>query len=142
MVMVPAHKQAVTNRYYVNYPDHEPRQEDPNYVDFEAYRRAHIKTAKCAMAYTGECEGGLELHHSHIEFALQNGINLSWLEHDYPGVSDPKTVGAWVESGANLLFYCEHHHRGPGGVHKASSSDFEAEHYCHNLIGPATTEEK
>ena len=86
------------------------------------------------MAYTGDARGGLELHHSHIEFALQNGIDLAWLEKDYPGVSDAKSVGAWVESGANLVFYCEYHHRGAPGVHNASSSDFEGEHYFKNMI--------
>ena len=92
------------------------------------------------MEYTGECEGGLELHHSHIEFALQNEIDLAWLEKDYPGVSDPTTVGKWVESGQNLIFYCEKHHRGAGGVHNADASDWEGEHYIRNLIEPVKGE--
>jgi hypothetical protein len=81
-----------------------------------------------------ECHGGLELHHSHVEFSLQNGVDLAWLEKDYPGISDPDTVGAWVESADNLLWLCEFHHRGHGGVHVSSASDFEAEKYVKGLI--------
>ena len=141
MADTPAHKQVFIHKYIVVYPDHEPRQDDPNYVDFEAYRKAHIATATCPMAYTGECKGGFELHHSHIEFAIQNEIDLAWLEKDYPGISDPTQVGKWVESGANLEFLCEWHHRGPGGVHNATASDFEAEKYVRNLIQGDPTNE-
>ena len=76
----------------------------------------------------------LELHHSHVEFSLQNGVNLEWLEVDYPGISNPDEVGAWVESPENLQWLCEFHHRGHGGVHVASASDYEAEKYVRNLI--------
>lgn len=136
----PAHNQQETHRYVVRYPEHEPREHDPHYRDFEAYRRAHVATAKCAVGEHrddfSECDGEhpLELHHAHIEFALQNGVDLAWLERDYPGVSDPDAVGAWVESGANLEFLCRTHHRGAGGVHNASASDFEAERYVKGLI--------
>jgi len=134
----PAHNGKITHTYWVNYPAHEPREGDPNYVDFEAYRRRTKDTAKCAMGIHrndfSECVGQLELHHSHIEFSLQNGVNLEWLEIDYPGVSDPHHVGAWVESAQNLLWLCEWHHRGAGGVHVASSSDYEAEKYVRHLI--------
>lgn len=133
-----AHDQKVTHSYTVHYPAHEPRKSDKHYADFHAYRRAHIKTAKCAFAErTGdesECGGVLELHHSHVEFAMQNGIALERLEREYPGISNPDEVGAWVESGKNLTFYCTAHHRGPGGVHVSSSADFEAEHFVKGLI--------
>jgi hypothetical protein len=43
-------------------------------------------------------------------------------------------VGAWVESADNLQWLCEFHHRGHGGVHIASSSDYEAERYVRGLI--------
>jgi hypothetical protein len=144
-MMTEAHKQVVTHRYTILYPAHEPRKSDPHYVDFEAYRKAHVQTAVCAFALrTGddsECDHDhpLELHHAHIEFALQNGVDLRLLERDYPGVSNPDEVGAWVESGQNLVFYCRAHHRGPGGVHSATSSDFEAEHYVRQLISAEAT---
>jgi hypothetical protein len=133
-----AHDQAVTHRYTVRFPDHAPRESDPHYVDFEHYRRQTHKTAKCAIGEHrddfSECAGQLELHHAHVEFALQNAVDLKWLEKDYPGISDPDKVGAWVESAANLLWLCLFHHRGHGGVHVASASDFEASKYVRGLI--------
>lgn len=138
--MTDAHKQRFTHSYVVSYPEHEPRKDDPNYVDFEAYRRRTKATAQCAYAVEvgddSECDhdNPLELHHSHIEFALQNGVSLERLERVYPGVSDREHVGQWVESGENLLWLCRWHHRGQGGVHSASSSDYEASHFVQRMI--------
>lgn len=135
-----AHDRQVTHRYVMHYPEHAPRDGDPHYRDFDAYRRSHVKDAKCAIGeHRGdfsECDltHPLELHHSHVEFSLQNGIDLKWLEADYPGVSDPDSVGAWVESGSNFEFLCRRHHRGAGGVHSAAAADFEAEKYVRGLI--------
>jgi hypothetical protein len=127
-----------THHYLVHYPEHAPRESDPHYKDFDAYRRHNVDTAKCQFAVeTGdatECQGGLELHHSHIEFSMQNGVDLTRLEHAYPGVSNPDEVGAWVESGENLIFLCAWHHRGAGGVHSAASADFEASKFVRGLI--------
>ena len=140
MTDVAAHSQAVTRHYTIHYPAHPPRSGDPHYRDFEHYRKAHVKTAKCAIGAHrndfSECdnEHPLELHHDHIEFALENGVDLAWLEVDYAGVSSPDEVGAWVESGKNLEFLCRNHHRGHGGVHVASASDYEAEKYVRGLI--------
>lgn len=138
--MTDAHKQAITHHYTVVYPDHAPRESDPHYVDFEAYRRKTQATAVCAFAVaTGvstECDTThpLELHHSHVEFALQNGIDLAVLERDYPGISDPANVGAWVESAANLEWLCLRHHRGHAGKHSAAFADYEAQRYVRGLI--------
>ncbi len=136
--MTDAHDQNMTNHYTVHFPEHEPREKDPHYVDFNHYRKTHVNSAVCAFAErcgdSTECAGGLELHHAHVEFSLQKGVDLARLERDYPGISDPSQVGAWVESGENLVFYCAKHHRGHGGVHHASASDFEAEHYVKGLI--------
>jgi len=135
---VQAHDQAVQHRYTIHYPEHPAREGDPHYKDFEHYRKTRVATARCAVGQHrddySECHGGLELHHAHVEFSLQNGVDLKWLEADYPGISDPDEVGAWVESGANLVFLCEFHHRGSGGVHVASASDYEAEKYVRSLI--------
>lgn len=134
----PAHDGAITHSYTLHFPEHAPRTSDPHYVDFEAFRRRTQKTAQCAIGAHrddfSECRGGLELHHAHVEFSLQNGVDLAWLEKDYPGISDPNSIGAWVESAANLLWLCLFHHRGHGGVHVASASDFEAEKYVRGLI--------
>jgi hypothetical protein len=136
--MTDAHDQAVTHHYTVHYPAHPPREGDPHYKDFEHFRRMTHKTAQCAVGAHrkdfSECNGQLELHHAHVEFSLQNGVDLAWLETDYPGISDPDQVGAWVESADNLMWLCESHHRGHGGVHVASASDYEAEKYVKGLI--------
>jgi hypothetical protein len=42
---------------------------------------------------------GLELHHSHIEFSLQNGVSLKALEKDYPGVSNPNEIARGWRAG-------------------------------------------
>lgn len=153
-VQVKAHVQAVSHRYLMHYPPHPARTSDPHYVDFHAYHTAHRAAARC---YIGERIGfsecsdaqgapaapdlkgwqpGLELHHAHVEFSLQNGVSLQALEKDYPGISDPDQVGAWVESGANFRWYCAYHHRSQAGAHAASHSDFEASAYILGLITP------
>ena len=97
----------------------------------------HI-TDKCTCP--PECDGreqpGLELHHSIVEFSLQQGVDLAALEHDYPGISDPSQVGAWIETDANFRWLCAWHHRGAAGAHTASHSDWSASQYVQGLITP------
>lgn len=137
---VVAHTQTASHRYTVHYPEHPARADDPHYKDFEEFRRRTKDTAQCAIgAHRGdfsECslDQPLELHHAHVEFSLQNGVDLAWLERDYPGISNPDEVGAWIETGDNLEWLCEFHHRGHGGVHVAAAADFEAERYVRGLI--------
>lgn len=141
---VPAHLQRVSHSYIISYPTHQPRAEDPHYKDFEEIRRrlkANPETWKCAIGVHrndfSECDltQPLELHHAHVEFALQNNIDLAWLEKDYPGISNPDEIGAWVESADNLLVLCVRHHISSEGVHVLSASDFEAAKYVKGLIG-------
>lgn len=140
----PAHDQGFTHKYIIHYPAHEPREQDPHYKDFHEYRERTRPTAKCSIGEHrndfSECDGELELHHAHIEFALQNAISLEWLEVDYPGVSNPDEIGAWVESGKNLTWLCMAHHRGAGGVHSATASDFEGEKYVKGMISAVNRE--
>jgi hypothetical protein len=135
---VAAHDQQITHHYVIAYPEHAPREGDPHYRDFEAYRRRTAGLAQCQFALdTGdksECKGGFELHHAHIEFSMQNGVDLKRLERAYPGVSDPDEVGAWVESADNLIYLCAWHHRGHGGVHSAAAADYEASKFVKKLI--------
>jgi hypothetical protein len=135
-----AHDKAVTHHYTVHYPDHAPRKDDPHYVDFEAFRRRTKKEATCTIGERrgdfSECslDKPMELHHAHIEFAVANAVDLRWLSVDYPGVDNPDEVGAWIETAANLQWLCVFHHRGRGGVHVTSASDYEAERYVRGLI--------
>ncbi len=138
--MVDAHTQKITHHYTVHYPAHGPRPGDPHYVDFEAYRKSHLPTAQCYVGQRvgfDECilDKPLELHHAHIEWSLTNGVSFAALEKDYPGISNPDQVGAWVESEQNFRFLCQFHHRGPGGAHTAAHADWEAQSYVPDLIG-------
>lgn len=136
--MTDAHDQAVTHHYTMHYPPHPPRQKDPHYRDFEAWKRRNKANAACAKGLAkgdfSECHGGLEAHHAHIEFALQQGVSFEVLERYFPGISNPNEVGEWIETDENLQWLCEFHHRGHGGVHVASSSDYEAETFVKGLI--------
>ena len=150
---VAAHVAEQTHHYAVHFPPHPARKSDPHYVDFDHYHRKYRATARC---YIGERIGfddcrdaqgkpcpppedggeqpGLELHHAHVEFSLQNGISLTALEVDYPGISDATSVGAWVESDVNFRWLCVFHHRGAGGAHTAAHADWEASQYVLGLI--------
>jgi hypothetical protein len=153
---VAAHDQVEGHHYAVHFPAHPARTSDPHYVDFNHYHQLHRAAARC---YVGERVGfqdcrdaqgrpvpppadggeqlGLELHHAHVEFSLQNGISLEALEKDFPGISDETSVGAWVETDVNFRWLCCFHHRGPGGAHTAAHSDWEASQYVPGLIDKA-----
>lgn len=165
--MTDAHDQTETHHYIVHFPPHPARTDDPHYRDFNHFHRTYGPTARCLFAEhaslpddpaptlqsaaphrhigLGEQRAGcdvtspMELHHAHVEFALQQGVDLALLEKDYPGISSPDEVGAWVESGANFMWLCVFHHRGPGGAHTASASDWEAEKYVQGLISSGGT---
>lgn len=150
---VAAHQAAQSHHYMMHFPPHPARTSDPHYVDFNAYHRAHRATARCYIGERigfGDCmdaqmrpapppaaggeQPGLELHHAHVEFSLQNGVDLAALEKDYPGISDPSQVGAWIETDQNFRWLCAWHHRGGSGAHTASHSDWEASQYVQGLI--------
>lgn len=141
--IVPAHVQQMSHRYQVHYLEHGARADDPHYKDFEHYHRTTKNDPDIYQCAVGKRRGDfsectldlpLELHHTHIEWALQNGVDLTLLERQYPGVSNAEEVGAWVESAANLEWLCQFHHRGHGGAHVASASDFEGQHFVKGLI--------
>lgn len=150
--MTEAHDQTVSHSYLIHFPAHPARVDDPHYKDFDHYHRKTRPTARCYIGERigfGHCrdaqgnkcsispsgrQSGLELHHAHVEFALQNGVSLRALEKDYKGISNKDEVGAWVESAKNFRWLCVYHHRGPGGAHTLTHSDWEAEQYIRSLI--------
>ena len=146
--IVPAHIQVVTRHYVINYPEHGPREEDPAYADFHAYKAMRKKagTVYCDFAMEhrrgdfSECDmaSPMECHHRIIEFAMMNDVDMTLLEPDYPGVSD-MGIGKWVESAANLELLCVIHHRTDSGVHKIAYADFGAGFYIRNLFRKAET---
>lgn len=153
---VPAHEQAFSHRYVVRYPAHEPRAHDPHRHDFLEWKRRrreggawHCDFAiehrggdfsECRPWEDGMAAGGaapmpLEAHHRLVELAMLNEVDLGLLEADFPGIS-ADSIGAWIDSDANLTLLCVNHHRGPMGVHTASYSDFGSEFYVRSLISP------
>ncbi len=150
--IVPAHSQTVTNVYTVLYPDHYPRQEDPHYHAFEAWRKAHIAEAVCFVGRRvgfDECADaqgnpipvqppvdgkGIELHHHWLEFAVINAAYLKALQIDFPDLTTPERAAIWAETDANFLFLCVKHHRAGAGAHKIDYANFCAEEYVRNLI--------
>jgi hypothetical protein len=117
--IVPAHDQAESHRYTVHYLEHGSRPGDPHYRDFEAYHRRTKHDPEIYQCAVGKRRG---------DFADCT------LERQYPGVSSADEVGAWVESAENLEWLCQFHHRGHGGAHVASASDFEGQHFVKGLI--------
>ena len=149
--MTGAHEQNVTHRYVMRYPAHEPREHDPHYKAFHAYREHHIDKAECAFGAErgdfSQCSlnDPLELHHSVIEYSLINAVTdgyrdaeeWAWFHADYPGIENPDDLDEWVNSSpANLIFLCSYHHRGANGIHTASAADYQASQYIANLIAP------
>ena len=123
---VEAHVSKVTHNYTVRFPEHPAREDDPHYIDFNHIHNAWKKDPEKWQCLIGKHRGDfsecdlvhpLELHHAHVEFSLQNGIELTW-----------------VESAENLMVLCQFHHRGHGGAHVASASDFEGLKYVRGLI--------
>ncbi len=139
---IAAHDQKITHSYTVHYPEHSARADDPHYAAFEAYRKSIQGTDKwkCAVGVLlddfSECslDQPLELHHSVIEFATANEVDLAAIEKDFPQITDEASLAAFVESEGNTTILCVFHHRGRGGVHTASYADFEAEKYVKGLI--------
>lgn len=137
---VAEHSAAQGHKYLMHFPAHPARKDDPHYADFNAFHRKYHDTATCFIGDRVGVEhcsdGPLELHHAHIEFSLQNGVDLKALEADYPGISNPDEVGDWIESPANLRWLCAYHHRGAAGAHTAAHADWEASQYVRGLIDP------
>lgn len=140
--VTPAHTQKFTHTCHIHYPEHGPRESDPHYHLFDAYRRATKDSARCAWAVRtgvdGECDGGLELHHAHLEQAMLNAADHDKIRAILPGLdlSDDDAVSTWAEGAQNLTWLCVKHHRSAVGVHQLSASDYEASHYV--LAGTIT----
>ena len=135
--------QAFTHHYIVKYPEHDPRASDPHRHDFLEWKRRRKESGTWHCDFATEHRGGdaaecdlarpLEAHHKLVELAMMNEVDFALLEADFPGIS-AQSVGEWIDGDANLTLLCVAHHRGPGGVHTASASDFTSEFYVRNLI--------
>ena len=127
MTGTPAHDQRQTISLIRHYPDHEPRADDPNYPLFEQ-ARARLKRQgllKCVIG-DADCDGQIELHHAHVEFAYSHLVDLERL-NELLGLhlDDDDEFQKWIESPGNLEPLCKRHHTGVLGVHLIPSADWD-----------------
>lgn len=122
-----------------HYPSHEPRENDPHYAAFDAFRRSTIDTAVCWWSVqTGirdKCSGGMELHHGVAEYAAINAIDPKLLDAEFPDAGSTRDeIDAWVNSSPeSLVWLCEHHHRShESGIHSVPYAIYRS-----SLVAPS-----
>lgn len=121
--MIPAHQQPTTLHVIEWFPDHEPRAQDPHYAVFNAARAKLAAAGKLICWVCGRDEkaagGPIELHHSKVEFALANGVDIVKFDEEYPDLdlTNDEAFFNFVESEGNLTPLCVKHHRGTQGIH-------------------------
>ena len=109
-----------------HYPEHEPRADDPNYPLFEQVRQRLQRQGllKCSIG-NADCAGGPQLHHTHVEFAYQNAVDVDSLNQLLGLHLTDADFAQWVESPGNLEVLCESHHVGMLGIHMVPSADWD-----------------
>lgn len=124
LAMVPQHTQSLNLHLVEFFPSHEPREADSHYHLFNEARKKLKASGRWACWVCGQTEEQLgeplELHHTVVEYALQNGIDIEKFKHKFPefNVTTDEEFFAFVEgSEANLTVLCRDHHRGLHGVH-------------------------
>jgi hypothetical protein len=118
--MTDAHTSTRTLHLVEFFPAHEARADDPHYRLFDQTRR-RLKRLGKLVCWIGnaDCQGGIELHHAFIEYALINLVDIEKVKHLYPELhieSDEDFIAA-TESEGGLLPLCVRHHRGDAGIH-------------------------
>ena len=105
----------------VAYPKHEPREASA------IYRRTHHHLiyeldAPCwVCGIRHSTDGQMETHHSHFEWASQNGLDLEKVTADWPSITDRAKLAEWVDGEGNMLVLCAAHHRAQHtGIHMIS----------------------
>lgn len=99
-------------------PDHPARPGDPHYKHFIQARKRMLKLGLLKCWICGDTDN-IELHHSLIEYALQNGVDMTKFTELYPefGEMDDETFKNWIEGEGNLTPLCRLHHTGDLGIH-------------------------
>ena len=113
MDKVPAHDQKLTIRLVEHIPPHGPRG--------AAFNRAkkRMKTLGLEKCVIEDCDSGapLEYHHTIIEHAFQEGVDIDKLNRAYGlHLTDDQFVD-WIQSPGNLEVLCTVHHRTQLGIH-------------------------
>lgn len=126
--MTAAHEKEVTIRIIERWPEHDPREDDPHYKVFLAAKkrlkanpalwRCHVPSAYHA--------GQLEVHHSVVEFAHGNDVDVLKLNEMYGLHLDDEQFATWIEDIGNCEVLCVLHHRGQEGVHSLPEPEWNA----------------
>lgn len=116
--MTEAHEQVVTIRFIERWPAHEPRKDDPYYHLFHKAKERMKKAGLLRCNVESDYHyGQIELHHSKVEFAHQNDIDLEKFNHAYGLNLNDEEFKEFVEGDGNLEPLCTLHHRGQEGIH-------------------------
>lgn len=137
--MTVAHDQQLTLHLLAHVPEHEPREQDPHYHLFEQ-AKGRMKRQGLWRCVIGDdlCGGGVELHHSHIEFSLINTVDSSKVAAALGlHFDDDEAFQQWVESPGNLEPLCATHHRTHLGVHVLPGPFWEPLRYRRAGTAPA-----
>ncbi len=111
-----------------HYEAHHPRSSDPNYRLFEQ-AKARLKAQglwKCVIG-NADCAGEITLHHSVVEFAYQNSIELPALDKLLGLDLNDDEFAKWIEGVGNLEVLCAQHHL-PGqrfAIHDIPAADWD-----------------
>lgn len=116
--MTDAHEKEVTVRFIERFPAHEPRESDPHYKFFLAAKARMRKQGllKCNVV-SDYHYGGIEVHHSEVEFSHIGDIDLGKFNQLYGLHLDDAAFQQYVEGPGNMEPLCVLHHRGQEGVH-------------------------
>ena len=137
--MTAAHDQALTLHIITHVPEHEPRETDPHYHLFEQ-AKARMKRQGLYRCVIGDdyCGGNLELHHSHIEFSQQGGVDVAKVNAQLGlHLDSDEAFAQWIESPGNLEVLCAVHHRTHFGIHVIPGPLWEPLRYRKAGIQPA-----
>jgi hypothetical protein len=103
------HTMNVTEHILECYPGHEPREGDPHYKHFNAarVRLKRLGMLRCWIGNT-DCAGQIELHHTMVEFALTNGVDVQKFEEEYPefAIRSDEEFLTWCQGEGNLTPLC------------------------------------
>lgn len=143
LVSAQEYRDTVTIRVEQFFPDHEPRDEDPHYSVFRAARKQLKKDGRLVCFICGAentKESPIELHHHHVEWSLQNGVDLEKFFRCHDTEVKERTreeLSRWTDSIENVLPLCQHHHRGAGGIHCLPHPQWIIQRYWDTSLPPA-----
>jgi hypothetical protein len=133
------HDQMMTVHILTHVPEHAPRTDDPHYHLFEL-AKARLKKQglwKCLID-DDLCEGGPELHHTHVEFSQINQVDESKIQQALGlHFTSDEEFQKWAESPGNLEVLCANHHRAHYGIHVIPGPLWEALRFHKTGTGPA-----